>query len=369
MDRNETVELAQDLVELTDDLHAGGDRPAALHRLVELMVKHLQGCAWASITVTPSRGRTTILASSDEVADRSVPVEYQGDGVLAYSLVGADERRLILHPESAEGFDDATIADAAMFAAQASSLLALSDALNTVAGLEAALAGSRDIGAAIGVLMVRRTIGRAAAFDVLRRASQHSQVKLRDVAAGFLQTGRLPDDASPATTRKSAKGASMTETRTDTAKVAELAKDIRIAMLTTVDAESHFVSRPMAQQEVEFDGALWFFAERDSRKVAHIMANPYVGVTLTSNDTWISLSGHALVVDDVAKARDLWNSWVEAWMPQGPDDDSVVLIKVTAETAEYWDTPGGRVASVLSFAKAKLTGRRYDGGENERVAL
>ncbi len=63
------------------------------------------------------------------------------------------------------------------------------------------------------------------------------------------------------------------------------------------------------------------------------------------------------------------SSWVEAWMPQGPDDDSVVLIKVTAETAEYWDTPGGRVASVLSFANAKLTGRRYDGGENERVAL
>lgn len=155
----------------------------------------------------------------------------------------------------------------------------------------------------------------------------------------------------------------------ETAKVADLAKDIRIAMLTTIDAQGRLISRPMAQQEVELDGDLWFFAERDSRKVAHITANPAVGVTLTSNDTWISMFGKAQVVDDAAKAHELWNGWVAAWMPQGPDDDSVVLIKVTGESAEYWDTPGGRIASAISFAKAKITGRPYDGGENERTTL
>ena len=94
-----------------------------------------------------------------------------------------------------------------------------------------------------------------------------------------------------------------------------------------------------------------------------------MNVTLTSNDTWISLCGTASVVEDRAKAKELWNSWVEAWMPQGPEDPSVVLIKVTADSAEYWDTPGGRIASVISFVKAKVTGEPYDGGENERVSL
>ena len=47
----------------------------------------------------------------------------------------------------------------------------------------------------------------------------------------------------------------------------------------------------------------------------------------------------------------------------------MVLIKVTADGAEYWDTPGGRVASVLSFVKSKVTGQPYDGGENEKVDL
>ena len=161
----------------------------------------------------------------------------------------------------------------------------------------------------------------------------------------------------------------MTDADSGITTVAELAKDIRIGMLTTVDPDGHFVSRPMAQQEVEFDGDLWFFAERDSRKVAHIVANPHVGVTLTSNDSWISLDGDAEIVDDTVKAKELWNQWVEAWMPEGPEDPNVVLIKVNGHTAEYWDTPGGRIASVISFVKAKVTGERYDGGENERVRL
>ncbi len=161
----------------------------------------------------------------------------------------------------------------------------------------------------------------------------------------------------------------MADNASDVAKVAELARGIRIAMLTTIDEHGHLVSRPMAQQEVEFDGDLWFFAERDSPKVAHLAANPAVNVALSSNDTWVSIFGTGEVVEDPAKVHDLWNKGVEAWMPQGPDDPNVVLIKVTGIGAEYWDTPGGRVASVFSFIKSKVTGQPYDGGENETVNL
>lgn len=161
----------------------------------------------------------------------------------------------------------------------------------------------------------------------------------------------------------------MTDHQDAVAKVAELARGIRIAMLTTVDEDGHLVARPMAQQEVEFDGDLWFFADRDSSTVTQLQANPHVGVSLSSSDTWVSICGTAAVVHDPAKAHDLWNSGVEAWMPQGPDDPSVVLLKVTADGAEYWDTPGGRIASVLSFVKSKVTGQPYDGGENEKVDL
>ena len=75
------------------------------------------------------------------------------------------------------------------------------------------------------------------------------------------------------------------------------------------------------------------------------------------------------MVEDQAKKNELWNSWVEAWLPQGPDDPNVVLIKVDAHTAEYWDTPGGTVASLLSFAKSKVTGEPYQGTERDTVDL
>jgi general stress protein 26 len=151
--------------------------------------------------------------------------------------------------------------------------------------------------------------------------------------------------------------------------VAELLKGERFGFLTTITGDGRLTSRPMTLQEVEFDGDLWFFAERGSNPVEHIAASPQVNVGVGSGGTWVSLSGHALVVEDAAKKRELWNSAVEAWFPQGPDDDGVVLIKVAADSAEYWDSPGGRLATVLSFAKAKITGERIEGGENEKVEL
>ena len=160
----------------------------------------------------------------------------------------------------------------------------------------------------------------------------------------------------------------MAET-TGVAKLVELTKDIKITMFTTVDAEGHFVSRPMAQQLTEPDGDLWFFAERESRVVEEITANSHVSLTLSSNDTWISIDGDAHVVDDSAKAKELWNPFVEAWLPQGPEDPSVVLIKVDAHTAEYWDSPGGRVASLISLVKSKVTGEPYQGTERDTVNL
>jgi general stress protein 26 len=156
---------------------------------------------------------------------------------------------------------------------------------------------------------------------------------------------------------------------TGVAKLVELTKDIPITMFTTIDAEGHFVSRPMAQQLTEADGDLWFFAERDSRVIEQIAANPHVSLTLSSNDTWISIDGEAQVVDDSEKARELWNTFVEAWLPQGPDDPNVVLIKVDAHTAEYWDSPGGRVASLISLVKSKVTGEPYKGTERDTVDL
>jgi general stress protein 26 len=93
-----------------------------------------------------------------------------------------------------------------------------------------------------------------------------------------------------------------------------------------------------------------------------------VNVAVGSGATWVSVAGTAQVVDDVEKKRELWSAGVEAWLPDGPDSPQAVLLRVRAESAEYWDAPGGRVATLLSFVKAKVSGERLE-APNERVDL
>ena len=152
-----------------------------------------------------------------------------------------------------------------------------------------------------------------------------------------------------------------------TTKVAELVDQARICMLTTMTTDGRHVSRPMALQEVEFDGDLWFFAERGWHPVQHVQVSPQVDVGVGSGGTWVSLTGHATVVDDLAEKKELWNGAVEAWFPNGPEDPDVVPLKVDGDSAEFWDGPGGRLATAFSLVKAKATGERIDSGENEKV--
>ncbi len=155
----------------------------------------------------------------------------------------------------------------------------------------------------------------------------------------------------------------------DTRKVAELLKGQRFGFLTTTTPEGKLTSRPMALQEVEFDGDLWFFAEQSAPWLTHISRSPQVNVGAGSGGDWVSLTGEAVVVSDVAKKKELWNGGVEAWLPQGPEDPSVVLVKVDGDSAEYWESPGNRLATVFSFVKAKATGDQPDTGDHKKVDL
>jgi len=143
------------------------------------------------------------------------------------------------------------------------------------------------------------------------------------------------------------------------AKLAGLIKDINVCMFTTAGEDGRLMSRPMAVQEVAFDGDLWFFTKRGGRKAGQIAREPRVNVSLSSRSSWVSISGEAEVVRDPAKAKALWNPGIEAWFPDGPDDPDIVLVKVHADGAEYWDTPGQAIVSVLSFVKAKITGKPH----------
>lgn len=151
-------------------------------------------------------------------------------------------------------------------------------------------------------------------------------------------------------------------------KIHGIMKGVRTTMLVTHDADGALHSHPMTTQDADFTGECWFIAGAESDTVTQIKADGRVNLAYSGTSSWLSLSGTATIVDDVAKKKELWNTFADVWFDGGPEDPKAVLIHIDAESAQYWDTPG-RLATMVSMLKAKVTGDRPGAGESEEVQL
>lgn len=155
------------------------------------------------------------------------------------------------------------------------------------------------------------------------------------------------------------------------AKLGKLIKGIHIAMMTTATEGGELRSRPMATQQTDFDGDLWFFTDSDSGKVFEIGRENHVNISYADpgDNRYVSVSGTASVVRDRQKVKELWSSIHKAWFPDGPDDPKLTLLKVQVHQAEYWDGPSSTMVQLIGFAKATLTGHRYIRGDHDKLNL
>lgn len=144
--------------------------------------------------------------------------------------------------------------------------------------------------------------------------------------------------------------------------VNELIKDIDVAMFTTI-ANNKPISRPLQTQEAEFDGTLWFLTMKDTDKYEEILENPSVNVAYAGK-SYVSISGTAQFIEDLERKKEYWNPILEKLLKTTYDDPNIILIKVTAETAEYWES-GNTIKTVKNFAK-RIAGK---GNENDRRDL
>ena len=153
--------------------------------------------------------------------------------------------------------------------------------------------------------------------------------------------------------------------------LAKLIQDIKFAMLTTAEPDGSLRSRPMAIQQKDFDGVLWFFTKAESGKVDEVHEDHHVNVSFSSPEKsqYVSVSGLARLVRDKAKAQELWSPANKAWFPQGVDDPELALLRVDVSKAEYWDTPSSTVVHVVGFVKALATGTPYKPGDHAKVDL
>ncbi|MCY1143594.1 GAF and ANTAR domain-containing protein [Actinoplanes sp. Pm04-4] len=230
--RSDPAELAREFVELNQYLSSGGERGAALQRLVDAAVIAVPGCRWAAVTVWRERRQPRTLAFTAEIARAVDQIQYDlGDGpclnaalddqpvhspdlddddrwpqfrratraatpvrgVLSFHLSdGPDRTALNLYSDEPAAYTPDAITMASLFAAHARVLLLRAESAERAAQLSGALTTSRQIGAAVGILMNVHKITADRAFDLLRTTSQALNRKLNAVAEDVTQTGALP---------------------------------------------------------------------------------------------------------------------------------------------------------------------------------
>ena len=153
-------------------------------------------------------------------------------------------------------------------------------------------------------------------------------------------------------------------------KIADKIKDIKTAMLVTLEEDGCLRSRPMQLLQIEGKDLLFLTGYQSgiSHEVAH---DSHVNLSFADerNMVFVSLSGKATVSKDQATIDELWKPAYKAWFPEGKDDPNIAVLRVSVDHAEYWDSPSGPVVYAIQLAKSILTGDRSDPGDHEKVNL
>jgi general stress protein 26 len=142
----------------------------------------------------------------------------------------------------------------------------------------------------------------------------------------------------------------------------KLIKNTRFAMFTTRHGNGHLHARPMTTQNkngIGPDESLWFFMSKKGDPVDDLKADPVVNVVYAnpSEDSYVSVSGTAAMIEDQAKKDQLWSKLAEAWFPGGSTDPDLALVQVQIVHANYWDVKESKIVQLYTMAKAAVTGK------------
>lgn len=146
-------------------------------------------------------------------------------------------------------------------------------------------------------------------------------------------------------------------------------EDIRICLFTTVSVKDEFSSRPMATAKVEDDGSIYFFTNEYSLKSKEISKENQVtlGYSDPSNNSYLTVNGKAELIDDKVRKEAYFSAPVKAWFPDGLEDPRLILIKVSPDTAEYWDSSSSKMVVLFNMLKAIVKGEKYDEGKHDKI--
>lgn len=145
-------------------------------------------------------------------------------------------------------------------------------------------------------------------------------------------------------------------------KIKTIAETARTCFFTT-NIGGNTTSRPMALQEVDEAGNLWFFSDVRSLKNDEIEANPNVELYFINNSKYeyIFIKGKASVSKDKTLIDKYWTNFANAWF-DGKDDPNISVIKVSPNDGYYYETKDNKFIAMSKMLFAAVTGSTIEDG-------
>jgi general stress protein 26 len=164
------------------------------------------------------------------------------------------------------------------------------------------------------------------------------------------------------------KRATMDDEAADVDRVWKLITDIPVAMVVTREGQ-HMRARPMAVRPARDEGAIEFLTDVDAPKAHEIRRDETICLALADNKTqkYVSITGRAEIIDDRERVEKIWSIYDKAFWPD-KNDPRIRILRVTPESAEFWEG-AGTVVTAVKLVAAMASGERMNIGENEKVGF
>ncbi len=156
-------------------------------------------------------------------------------------------------------------------------------------------------------------------------------------------------------------------------KVQAIVKDVKFAMMSTVNSKGDLHAWPMTTSETSIGAKeIWFIGDKTSDVYKDIQDNAKIGLSYATQDSknYVSVSANAELPTDRAKLEELWSPVYDAFFEQGIDDENVQLIKVVPHGVECWISGSSTINVFKMVAAALQDGKTAeDLGETFKIEL
>ena len=151
----------------------------------------------------------------------------------------------------------------------------------------------------------------------------------------------------------------MSDATADIDRIWALIAEIPVAMVVTRQGR-HMRARPMAVRPARDEGAIYFLTDADAAKADEIRRDETICLALADNRSqkYVSIAGYAEIVDDRDRVREIWSIYDKAFWPD-KNDPRIRILRVTPESAEFWEGAGA-VVTAVKLAAAMASGERIN---------